>query len=136
MTLTSGQLAKASGVGVETLRFYEREGLLAEPERTASGYRQYPERTVDRVRFIRRAQALGFELRIIRELLTLRDDPDAGSREVREKAIQKLSDIDRKIAELQAMKSELGELVARCDGTMPLADCPIISAIDAPSCHE
>jgi DNA-binding transcriptional MerR regulator len=80
MALTSGQLAKKCQVGVETLRFYEREGLLAKPARTQSGYRQYPAEAVERVRFIRRAQLLGFQLKDIKELLALRHRPkDQGS---------------------------------------------------------
>src|SRR5262245_46626466 len=129
MGLTSGQLAKRSGVGVETLRFYEREGLLAEPARTASGYRQYAAEAVERVQFIRQAQTLGFQLKDIKELLALRDDPDAGSVEVREKAVAKLADIDQKIKDLEAMRAELTHLVAACDGTGPAAHCPIITAI-------
>jgi MerR family transcriptional regulator, copper efflux regulator len=129
MALTSGQLAKESAVGVETLRFYEREGLLARPARTASGYRQYPAEAVERVRFIRRAQLLGFQLKDIKELLALRDDPEAGSGEVRAKAVAKLADIEQKIADLEAMRAELTRLVAACHGTGPAAHCPIISAI-------
>jgi MerR family mercuric resistance operon transcriptional regulator len=98
--LTIGQLARQAGVGVETIRFYEREGLLAEPGRLPSGYRQYPPDAVERVKFIRRAQRLGFTLRESRELLDLRDDPDAGQVDVRERATDKLADIDARIAEL------------------------------------
>ncbi len=104
MALTSGQLAKKSGVGVEALRFYEREGLLPEPARLASGYRQYPAGAVERVQFIRRAQLLGFQLKDIKELLALRDDPTADRHEVRDKA------------------------VAACDGSGPAAHCPILTA--------
>lgn len=129
MALTSGQLSKKSGVGVETLRFYEREGLLPEPARLASGYRQYPTEAVERVQFIRRAQLLGFQLKDIKDLLALRDDPDAGSREVRDKAVAKLAEIDQRIKDLEAMKSELTRLVAACDGSGPAAHCPIITAI-------
>lgn len=129
MALTSGQLAKKCDVGVETLRFYEREGLLAKPARTGSNYRQYPAEAVERVQFIRRAQLLGFQLKDIKELLVLRDDPDAGSGDVREKAVAKLADIDQRIRDLNAMKTELTRLVAACDGTGPAACCPIITAI-------
>ena len=129
MAMTSGQLAKKSGVGVETLRFYEREGLLPQPARLASGYRQYPAEAVERVRFVRRAQLLGFQLKDIKELLALRDNPDAGSGEVREKAVAKLADIDQRIKDLEAMRTELTRLVAACDGSGPAADCPIITAI-------
>ena len=129
MALTSGQLAKKAGVGVETLRFYEREGLLAKPARSGSNYRQYPAEAVERVQFIRRAQLLGFQLKDIKELLALRDDPDAGSRDVRDKAVAKLADIDQRIKDLEAMRTELTRLVAACDGSGPAAHCPIITAI-------
>ena len=129
MALTSGQVAKKSGVGVEALRFYEREGLLPEPARLASGYRQYPAGAVERVRFVRRAQLLGFQLKDIKELLALRDDPDAESREVREKAVAKLADIDQRIKDLEAMRADLTQLVAACDGSGPAAHCPILTAI-------
>ncbi len=129
MALTSGQLAKKCDVGVETLRFYEREGLLDKPARTGSNYRQYPVEAVERVQFIRRAQLLGFQLKDIKELLALRDDPDAGSGDVREKAVAKLADIDQRIKDLEAMKTELTRLVAACDGSGPAAECPIITAI-------
>jgi Hg(II)-responsive transcriptional regulator len=129
MALTSGQLAKKSGVGVETLRFYEREGLLDKPARSGANYRQYTAEAVERVRFIRRAQLLGFQLKDIKELLALRDNPEAGSGEVREKAVAKLADIDQRIKDLEAMKAELARLVATCDGSAPAAHCPIITAI-------
>lgn len=129
MALTSGQLAKKSSVGVETLRFYEREGLLAKPARSGSNYRQYPAEAVERVQFIRRAQLLGFQLKDIKELLALRDDPDADSGEVRDKAVAKLADIDQRIKDLEAMRTELTRLVAACDGSGSAAHCPIITAI-------
>lgn len=129
MPLTSGQLAKKSGVGVETLRFYEREGLLALPARAASGYRQYPAEAVERVTFIRRAQLLGFQLKDIKELLLLREDPAADRRHVREKAVAKLADIDAKIRGLETIRGELTRLIAACDGAGPAAHCPIITAI-------
>jgi MerR family transcriptional regulator, copper efflux regulator len=129
MALTSGQLAKKAGVGVETLRFYEREGLLEKPERSGSGYRQYTAEAVERVKFIRRAQLLGFQLKDIKELLALRDNPTARSGEVREKAAAKLADIAEKISDLEAIRAELTRLIEACDGTGPAAHCPIITAI-------
>jgi DNA-binding transcriptional MerR regulator len=130
MAMTSGQLAKKCGVGVETLRFYEREGLLAKPARSGSGYRQYPAEAVDRVRFIRRAQQLGFQLKDIKGLLALRADPDADKGEVRGRAIAKLADIDQMITDLETMRAELTRLVAACDGAGPAAHCPILVALD------
>ena len=129
MALTSGQLAKQSGVGVETLRFYEREGLLPEPARLASGYRQYPADAVERVQFIRRAQLIGFQLKDIKELLALRDASGDDCRDVRAKAVAKLADIDARIKDLETMRAELTRLVAECDGSRPAADCPILTAI-------
>ena len=95
--LTIGALARAAEVGVETIRFYERRGLLAEPPRTAAGYRQYPVNTVDRLRFIRRAQRLGFTLSEISELLELRVDEVAACGTVEVRARDKLADIEGKI---------------------------------------
>lgn len=124
--LTSGQAAKAAGVGVETLRFYEREGLLPAPTRRGSGYRVYPRETVDRLAFIKRAKRLGFTLKEIRELLRLRDDPEAGRRDVREKTAAKVADLDAAIADLQAKRRELLALASECSGDGPAADCPIV----------
>ena len=129
--LTIGQLAKRAGVGVETIRFYEREGLLAVPNRLPSGYRQYPPSAADRVMFLRRAQRLGFTLKDAKVLLVLRDDPDASRADVREKATEKLADIDARIADLQEMRAELGRLVAACHGDGPAVACPIVAAIGA-----
>src|SRR5438874_2373501 len=104
--LTIGQLAGQAGVGVETIRFYEREGLLPAPGRLPSGYRQYPPDAVDRVKFLRRAQWLGFSLRDAKELLALRDDPGAVRADVRGRATAKLADLDTRIAELEAIRAE------------------------------
>src|SRR5438445_10622353 len=90
--LTIGQLARRAGVGIETVRFYERQGLLEEPARKESGYRQYQEDVVARLRFIKRAKELGFSLREIMELLSLRVDPTTRCAEVRSKAAAKISD--------------------------------------------
>lgn len=133
--LTTGQLAKEAGVGVETIRFYEREGLLAKPHRSPSGYRQYPPGVVARVRFLRCAQWLGFTLRDAEELLALRDDPDADRADVREKATAKLVDVDERIAELRAMRVELAGLLAACRGNGPVGNCPILVAIGEDAAH-
>src|SRR5947207_4045264 len=99
--LTIGQVARSAGVGVETVRFYERQGLLEEPARRESGYRQYPDDVVARLRFIKRAKELGFSLKEIKELLALRVDPDTTCAEVRSKAAAKIADIKEKIQALQ-----------------------------------
>src|SRR3954451_20796962 len=108
--LTIGTVARRAGVGVETVRFYEREGLLDEPARRASGYRQYAEEAIDRLRFIRRAKQLGFTLREIKGLLALRLDAGAERADVRRHAEAKIADIDAKIADLARMREALVRL--------------------------
>jgi MerR family copper efflux transcriptional regulator len=130
-TLTIGKVARQAGVGVETVRFYERKELIPEPIRGASGYRQYPEATVSRIRFIRRAKSLGFSLREIRELLSLRADPARGSAEVKAHAQAKIADIEQKIRTLRRMQQTLVDLTEACDGCVPMRDCPILDALDA-----
>ena len=129
-TLTIGEVAKAADVGVETLRFYEREGLIAPPARRRSGYRQYPPETVRRVRFIRRAKELGFTLKEIVDLLSMRVDADKSCAEVRALARAKISDIDRRITALARMKHAMERLARRCRGAGPTTECPILDAID------
>ena len=130
-TLTIGQVAKQTGVGVETLRYYEREGLVEEPTRSSSsGYRQYPDSVVKRIHFIKRAQQLGFSLKEIAELFALRVDPtiDAGS--VKRRVETKLVDIEHKIEELLRMKLALERLAHLCTGQGPISACPILDALD------
>jgi MerR family mercuric resistance operon transcriptional regulator len=130
-TFTIGKVARQAGVGIETVRFYEREGLIPEPVRSASGYRQYPAATVARIRFIRRAKALGFSLREVRELLSLRLDPARSSAEAKAHAEAKIADIEQKIQTLRRMKQTLVDLTEACDGCGPVSDCPILDALDA-----
>jgi MerR family transcriptional regulator, copper efflux regulator len=127
---TIGKAARQAGVGVETIRFYEREGLIPKPGRAASGYRQYSEATVSRIRFIRRAKSLGFSLREVRELLSLRVDPAGSSAEVKAHAQAKIADIEQKIHALKRMQKTLVELTDACDGCVPVSDCPILDALD------
>lgn len=129
-TLTIGKLATAAGVGVETIRFYERQGLLPAPPRKRSGYRQYPTDAVARVLFIRRAKDLGFTLREISELLDLRVAPGANCTNIRKRAMSKLDDIDAKMAELVRMQRALQRLVKACRGRGPRGDCPILEALE------
>src|SRR2546426_303226 len=112
--LTIGQVARQAGIGVETVRFYEREGLLQEPARRESGYRQYSEDVVARLRFIRRAKELGFSLKEIKELLALRVDPSTTCREVKEQAEAKIAHIEGKIASLVRMNEALVKLATVC----------------------
>ncbi len=130
-TLTIGQVAKRAAVGIETIRFYEREGLIDEPQRRASsGYRQYPPKAVRRVLFIRHAKVLGFTLKEIKELLQLRVDPGSTCADVRKQAKDKIADIEQRIASLKRMKDALDRLAKKCRGRGPTAECPILEELD------
>jgi Hg(II)-responsive transcriptional regulator len=129
-SLSIGQVARRAGVGVETVRFYERLGLVAEPARRNSGYRQFSEDVVTRLRFIKRAKELGFSLKEIKELLALRVDPSRTCADVKAKAEAKLADIEAKIRSLQRMKKALLKLTRQCNGRGPTSDCPILQAIE------
>lgn len=125
-----GDVATRAGVNTQTLRYYERRGILSEPKRSASGYREYPTDTVRLIRFIKRAQELGFTLTEIEELITLRQTTPKRRAKVRELAAAKMKDIDEKLARLQAMRSALYTLVEDCacgEGTLT---CPILEALD------
>ena len=124
-----GEIAKRSGIGIETIRFYEREGLLPEPERRPSGYRQYDESTVERLEYVRRAKELGFTLAEIRELLALSTDRERGVRGVKVRAEARLTEVDRRIRELQQVRRGLKHLIAACPGHGPLDRCPILTAL-------
>lgn len=128
--LTIGGLAKAAGIGVETVRFYERRGLIPEPPRTASGYRQYAPGVVERLRFIRRAQGLGFTLAEISELLDLRVDEVAACGAVEAQAREKLDQVAAKIDELRRMQAALSRLVEKCEAREPTSECPILEALE------
>lgn len=128
--LTIGKLARAAGVGVETVRFYEREGLIEQPPRRASGYRQYDPQTVRRLRFIRHAKDLGFTLREIRELLELRVEPDCHCDDVLTLTQAKIADIEQRIEALQRMKQTLSKLATACRHRKRTDACPILEAID------
>ena len=130
MPLTIGQVAHRAGIGVETVRFYERRGLIEEPPRTVSGYRQYHEDVVARLRFIRRAKELGFSLKEIAELFSLRVDPDTTCANVKRRAENKITTIEEKIRSLQGIQRALTQLVALCSGSGPTSDCPILEALD------
>ena len=124
-----GELARQADVAIDTVRYYERQGLLPAPERTQSGYRSYAADDVARLRFIRRAKTLGFTLAEIRELLELshrRGDDMAGMKAAAE---QKLVDVEEKLAELQRIRGGLKALVASCPGHGALAQCPILNAL-------
>lgn len=129
--LTIGQLANESGVSVATIRFYERKGLMPEPDRTpSSGYRRYPPGATRRLLFIRHAKELGFSLEEIQELLELRVDPSSTCADVRWRAEEKIADIERRVASLQGMREALERLAKRCRGEGPVSECPILEEID------
>ncbi len=130
MAFTIGEVAKRSGIGIETVRFYERKGLIADPPRTDSGYRQYPEDVVVRLRFIRRAKELGFALKEILDLLSLRVNPDTTCADVRKQAEFKISDVEERIRALRRIKTALTRLAASCVGTGPASECPILEALE------
>ncbi len=126
--LTIGKLAKATGSKVETVRYYERIGLLGAPARSSGNYRLYDDAALGRLSFVRRARELGFSLDQVRELLTLADDRSRPCGAVDEMAREHLDAIARKIADLQALRRELGGLVDNC-GQGTVADCRIIEAL-------
>ena len=127
-TLTIGKLAAAAGVGVDTVRFYERAGLLKKPARTPSGYRMYAASDSARLRFVRRAKGLSFSLEEVGELLRLNDG--RGTRaSVRALTERRLAQIEQRVAELNRMRKTLRGLLHDCHGDGPLAGCPIIEAV-------
>lgn len=128
--LTIGRLADEVGINLETVRYYEREGLLPKAPRGASGYRLFPADTARRLRFIRRAQELGFSLKEIRELLALRVSPGTTRAEIRQRAEAKIADIDGKIQSLESMSKSLRKLTRTCAGCGPLSQCPILESLD------
>ena len=127
--LTIGTVAKRAGVPIDTIRYYEREGLLPEPLRRASGYRSYNETAVRQLRFIRRAKDLGFTLEEIRDLMALSSDRRGGVKAVRKRAEQRLASIDARIAELMRIRKGLQQLVEACPGHGDPEHCPILRAL-------
>jgi MerR family transcriptional regulator, copper efflux regulator len=130
--LTIGRAAALAGVGVETIRFYERRELIEQPPKPeGTGYRAYPHETVQRIRFIRQAQEIGFSLREIDDLLSLRADPAADSAAVRDRAIAKRAEVEQKIANLQRIHAALEQLIAACPGRGALRQCSIMESLIA-----
>lgn len=128
--LTIGKVAKEARLGIETIRFYEKEGLIAPPARTASNYRIYPQQIVHRLLFIKRAKSLGFSLKEIKDLLSLRQDPQATKAEVKLQTEGKIADIEQKIHDLTRIKDVLETLDECCDGQGSTHDCPILDALE------
>lgn len=136
-TLTTSEVAEQADVNVQTVRYYERRGLIPEPPRTSAGYRQYNGEHVARIRFIKRAQELGFTLEEAHELLQLRATPDADRADVRAVAEEKRAEIEQKITDLQRMQATLGHLITACEGHGTTDDCPILHALeDPPTNHQ
>lgn len=128
-TYSTSQVARLADVNLDTVRYYERRGLLPEPRRTASGYRRYEAEHVAHIRFIKRAQNLGFSLEEIRELLELRADPGTGD-EIRQITAQKVREIDAKIHDLQRIREKLIELSAACGHADAAHHCVVLDALD------
>jgi MerR family mercuric resistance operon transcriptional regulator len=125
--LTIGRVAKLAGVNVETIRYYQRRGLLHEPDKPLGSYRRYPTETVRHLRFIKRAQALGFTLEEVASLLSL--EQASACAETRAVAAHKVDLIDRKIADLASIRAALASLVEQCDAGKSANGCPIIAAL-------
>ena len=128
--LTIGKVAKSAGLGIETVRFYEREGLITPIARSESNYRLYADDGVVRLRFIKRAKTLGFTLREIKELLFLRSNPDATKEDVKGQIEVKIDDIKTRIRDLKKIQKTLETLDFCCDGQGSAEECPILAALE------
>lgn len=128
--LTIGKVAGSAGLSVDTVRFYEREGLLEKPARTTSGYRTYSTDAVARLRFIQQAKELGFSLHEVKDLLSLRVTPGKSCADVRAHAEHKIADVDRRIASLKRVRGALVTLTSACSGKGPVSQCPILEALE------
>lgn len=133
--MRSSEVAERAGVNVQTLRYYERRGLLPAPERTGAGYRVYDVGAVRTVRFVKRAQTLGFSLEEIDALLVLADGGPEGCESARELATEKIAVLEEKIAQLQAMRASLRQLVDSCWETRDRRLCPLLEAIETVDGH-
>jgi Hg(II)-responsive transcriptional regulator len=127
--LTIGKLAKKAGVSVDKVRFYERRGLIAEPSRTQSNYRIYPEEDITRLTFIKKAKELGFSLNEINKLLKIQTDPEASMADVKEWTETKIQEIRCRIKDLSRILAALEHLARSCDGHGPVSECPILGAL-------
>ncbi len=125
-----GEVAKAAGIGIDAIRFYEREGLIPEPARRPAGYRMYSPDVVLSLRFIKRAKELGFSLKEISELLSLERNPKATAGDVKRRAEQKLTDLEERSRSLQRMRQALRKLMEQCAGTGPTSSCSILRSLD------
>ena len=130
MSMLISQVARQAGVGVETVRFYERKGLVTQPAKMDGSFRRYPAETVRRIRFIQRAKDLGFTLEEVGQLLELRARPDARCEKVRKRAQAKIENINEKMETLKAMRTALSRLLKECSGQAPITDCPILESLE------
>jgi Hg(II)-responsive transcriptional regulator len=130
-TLTIGRLAERARVNLETIRYYEREGLMPAPPRSTSGHRAYPPAAARRLRFIKRTQELGFALAEIRELLALRRDPDQPCADIIHQIHGKAQEVEAKIAHLRAIRRALRRLERSCAGECQVSECPILESLDS-----
>jgi len=130
MALTIGQVATAADVNIQTIRYYERRGLFPSPRRTPTGYRQYADEAVARLRFIKHAQELGFSLNEIQDLLGLRVRHGAACDVVERKTRQKIEVVHQRIRDLQRMKRTLERLAASCAARRATDDCPILEVLE------
>jgi MerR family copper efflux transcriptional regulator len=128
--LTIGKVARSTGLAIDTVRYYEREGLLEKPARSTSGYRHYRPDVIARLRFICQAKDLGFSLSEIKELLALRVTPGKSCADVRAHTEHKIADVDRRIASLKCVRGALVKLASACSGKGPVSECPILEALE------
>lgn len=132
--LTVSQVAKEAKVNIETIRYYERRGLISEPPRTESGYRKFPQEVVEDIKFIKRTQDLGFTLEEIKSLLSASNDESFRSEAMRDFAVSKMKEIETKIRDLHQMKTLLHDLAEKCPGSgVSKKDCPIIKNFEGVS---
>jgi len=125
-----GKVAELAGVNKETVRYYERRKLIPDPDRMDSGYRLFSQRHIDQIRFIKRAQELGFTLSEIKDLLDLRMDETTSCSEIKKEAEQKWQDVVSKIEDLKRIKKTLTSLIDSCNSSGPKGDCPILEALE------
>lgn len=133
LTFKVGEVARKAGINKETLRYYEKRKLITKPDRRRSGYRIFTQHHIDQVKFIKRAQELGFTLSEIKELLELRTDENTTCSEVKSEAEEKYRDVVEKIEDLQRIKATLIELIDSCSGSGPKGECPILDALEGES---
>jgi Cu(I)-responsive transcriptional regulator len=128
--LNIGQVAKQTGVTVEAIRFYEKQNLIATPQRSQSGYRQYPLETIKRVRFIQHAKDAGFTLRDVGELLALRREPGTSCTDIKLCTLKKIEEVDKKISDLNKIRDALSRMIMKCSGRGALSECPILEELE------